>query len=293
MTATEPAMGGDGATSDTVLPDRSSVLAMAAALRTSLRFHKQMGVESYPLIPGLAPHPKKGRASPAPKESGRPAPPAAAPPLRREQSQPWTEEASGKQLVAYARDIEACRMCPLASARQGLVLGRGAVGSPLLVVGDYSSQESGFSAETLFGAAEDTMLWNMMRAIGLTEADVYVTNTIKCCPESTGLLEIESVHRCREHLLREIELVRPRVICAMGEWAVRSVLGSEESVFRLRGRFHRLGADKDAAGPFQVVVTFHPRFLLKNEELKKAAWQDLQMIQRRLRASSTKQEAPL
>ncbi len=178
-------------------------------------------------------------------------------------------------------------MCPLASARQGLVPGRGAVGSPLLVVGDYSGQESGFSADTLFGAAEDTMLRNMMRAIGLTEEDVYVTNTIKCCPESAELLEIESVHRCREHLLREIELVRPQVICAMGEWAVRSVLGSEESVFRLRGRFHRFGTDNDAADPLQVAVTFHPRFLLKNEGLKKAAWQDLQMIQRRLRASYT------
>jgi DNA polymerase len=244
-----------------------------------------MGVESYPLIPELAPSPKKGKATPEPKESSRPALPAAALPLRREQSQPWSKEASGEQLVAYRRDIEACRMCTLASARQGLVLGRGAVGSPLLVVGDYSGQESGFSADTLFGVAEDTMLWNMMRAIGLTEADVYVTNTIKCCPESAELLDFESVHRCRGHLLREIELVRPRIICVMGEWAVRSVLGSEESVFRLRGRFHRYGTDKDAADPLQVVVTFHPRFLLKNEELKKAAWQDLQMIQRRLRAS--------
>ncbi|WP_319586898.1 uracil-DNA glycosylase [uncultured Desulfobulbus sp.] len=285
MTATEPTMGGDDPTPDTVVPDRSSVLAMAAALRTFLRFHEQMGVESYPLIPELAPWPKKGKATPGPKKSARPALPATPPPLCREQSQPWTKEASGEQLVADRRDIEGCQMCSLAAVRQGLVLGRGAVGSPLLVVGDYSGQESGFSVDTMFGVAEDTMLWNMMRAIGLTEADVYVTNTIKCCPESAELLDVESVHRCRGHLLREIELVRPRIICVMGEWAVRSVLGSEESVFRLRGRFHRYGTDNDATDPLQVAVTFHPRFLLKNEELKKAAWQDLQMIQRRLRAS--------
>jgi DNA polymerase len=170
----------------------------------------------------------------------------------------------------------------LSAARQGVVPGFGRSGALLLVVGDYSWQQEPFSATVCFGEAEDPMLWNMMRAIGLTPAEVYVTNAVKCCPLSGEVPTDDCLRSCRAHLIREIERVQPRVVCAMGDLAARTLLGGEEPVLRLRGRFHTLRASGDGSEPLPLMVTLHPRFLLKNAEMKKAAWQDLQMIQRLL-----------
>jgi len=109
-----------------------------------------------------------------------------------------------------------------------------------------------------------------------------VTNTIKCCPQTAQQPDRESEQHCLAHLRREIELLRPRIICAMGEVAARAVLGSSEPVLRLRGRFHPYKYSGDAGESTQVMVTFHPRFLLQYGDMKKAAWKDLQMVQRQL-----------
>jgi len=280
----DPKAGGDDAARATPPPDRSAVLDLAAALRTTLRFHQQLGVDRYPLSPGFTegvrpPGDKPGPPKPAVlKPTEEPSP-------ERNRSRPVDREMLAAQMQALREDIAACRLCSLVEARQGVVAGIGAAGVPLLVVGDYSGQEAGFSATVLFGAAEDAMLGNMMRAIGLTPEQVYVTNAIKCCPLPAAPPGDECLRLCREHLLREIELVRPRVVCAMGEAAARALVGGRESVVRLRGRFHPLREAGEGGRSLQVMVTFHPRLLLKNAELKKATWQDLQMIQRLLRTA--------
>lgn len=277
----EPQTDGDGTARDPVFLDRCAVLSLAGALRTCLHFHQQMGIEHYPLTPELRQclHPKSGKSES--KHRTAPQPPVG-PPVRPAPARPVPRGDDAAQLLKLQQDVADCRMCGLVSARQGVVTGSGTAGSSLLVAGDYSCQDAGFSAATLFGTAEDAMLWNMMRAIGLTPEDAYVTNAVKCCPLATELPGDESAQRCRAHLAREIELVRPRVICAMGEAAARLLVGGDESVFRLRGKFHQYRLAGETGGAIPVMVTFHPRFLLKNVELKKAAWQDLQMIQRLL-----------
>jgi len=174
---------GDAMGRERALPDRASVLSMAADLRRSLQFHAAMGIASYPLPPARREAPQCEVATPA-----RTKPVSAAPGLAvsshstGERVQPWDRQETERKLVVLQKDVEACRKCSLASVRQGVILGQGAVGASLLVVGDYCGQENGFSTETLFGADEDVMLWNMMRAIGLAPSDVYVTNAVKCCP---------------------------------------------------------------------------------------------------------------
>lgn len=262
-------------------PARSAVLAFASCIRTWLRFHQQSGIEYYPLIPGLQQiltrkQEKPGTAGCLERE------PQPLSPLRADKALPLRTVALADQPASVQRDIEDCRGCALSAARQGQVLGVGTVTARLLIIGDYSSQGAEFSAATLFGTTEDAMLWNMMRAIGLTPAEVYVTNTVKCCPQPALQPGAESEERCRVYLRREIELVRPRLICAMGEAAAHAVLGGSEPVVRLRGRFHAYQCGGETGHRIPVMVTFHPRFLLKCAEMKKAAWQDLQMIQRRL-----------
>ena len=257
-------------------------MALAADIRTCLRFHHQLGVEYYPLTPQLQRClAKKGEQPDTAACAQKVLQPC--PPSHPKKSLPANSAVTAEQLVLLHRDIEDCRLCTLASARQGQVTGAGTIASRLLLIGDYSSQEVGFSATALFGAAEDAMLWNMMRAIGLGPEDVYVTNTVKCCPRAAQQPEQESEQRCLSYLRREIELVRPRIICAMGEVAARSILGGSEPVARLRGRFHRYQYGGEESDPVQVMVTFHPRFLLEHGDMKKAVWQDLQMIQRQLR----------
>ncbi|MBV5318550.1 MAG: uracil-DNA glycosylase [Desulfobulbaceae bacterium] len=270
----------DYAQSVVAKPDRAAVVAIAAGIRTCLQFHQQLGIKQYPLTPDL--QQCLARKQPHAKEILRPQAPQPLPLTRPEKTPPIGTAALAEQFTALHREIEVCRLCTLATSRQGQVIGGGTIASRLLIIGDYSSQTTGFSTTNLFGAAEDAMLWNMMRAIGLSPEEVYVTNTVKCCPLPTGPPETEQELRCLAYLRREIELIGPRIICAMGESAARSVLEGNEPVARLRGRFHRYRYSKEGADPIQIMVTFHPRFLLECADMKKAAWLDLQAIQRLL-----------
>jgi DNA polymerase len=285
LTADKTTDGDDNDQALHLRPNRSSVLALASGIRTCLRLHQQLGVVNYPRTPGLQQFLVKKTPPPAPGGYRHKVPHAGSPPRKEQQSSPaYKSVVPADQFATVHRDIGNCRLCPLASARQGQVIGSGDPAARLLIVGDYCSQQNGFLTDTLFSSAEDAMLWNMMRAIGLVPQQVYVTNTIKCCPLADRQPAIESEQQCRAYLRREIELVRPRIICAMGEVAARSVLGAGEPLFRLRGRFHPYPL-KGEGYRIQVMVTFHPRFLLANADFKKTAWQDLQMIQRQLQMS--------
>ena len=188
---------------------------------------------------------------------------------------------SGPALLSVLqKEVGQCTLCRLASGRQGTVPGRGSAGSDLMVVGDWSAREQGGDPEILFGPDEDIMLWKMMEAIGLVPDNVYVTNILKCCPGAGQVPDQECLESCFSYLVREIGAVRPRLICAMGDLAVRMLVGSQETLFRLRGRFAIY--QYQATDPIPVMPTFHPRYLLHNPEMKKATWKDLQAIRRRL-----------
>lgn len=263
------------------LADRPALADFALSLQTYLRFHQLLGIDRYPRLSARL----KLRETQAGQILGevhvsRPQPPQqldASASLR-----PSLAEENPGRMAELHQEVQACRQCALASNRQGIVLGAGVEHARLLVIGDYSRQQSEFSAAVLFGEAEDTMLWNMMRAIGLRPEEVFVTNGVKCCPTPSLIPERASEQSCAAHLRQEIARVRPTIICAMGEAAARMVLGTSEPVIRLRGRFHFYGSGKDAENGIPVMVTFHPHFLLQHGDMKKAAWQDLQMIQRRL-----------
>ena len=275
-------IGYDTSSTNKELPDRFAAIALASGIRTSLLLHQQLGIEWYPLLPALrqALAEKRGKKSVPGSIKMKP---SFSPPLPPKKSSPLGTTSSAHQLASLHRDIQSCQLCALPTTCQRQVLGTntGAT-SRLLIIGDYSRQEIEFSATTLFGAAEDPLLWNMMRAINLTPADVSVTNVIKCCPQAAGQPEEENEQRCPAYLYREIELVRPQIICAMGKTAACALLKSTEPVARLRGKFHLYKIGGRANGGIPVMVTFHPRALLECPDLKKATWHDLQLIQRQL-----------
>lgn len=244
-------------------------------IRSRIRFHRAMGIEEYPRNAGVqrfmeltdreivAPRNKREKAA------VHPALPHGA-----------GVEPAGTILRALRQEIASCSGCRLAADRLGTVPGRGRSGCRLMVVGDWSAQDETFTGELLFGPEEDVMLWKMMAAIGLEPQEVYATNCIKCCPGGGSSPDRDCETICFSFVSREIALLRPTVICAMGDIAARMLTGRQDPLFRLRGRF--LGYRHDPAVSVAIMPTFHPRFLLRNPDMKKAAWSDLQAIKRRL-----------
>lgn len=257
---------------------------LALALRARLLFHLQCGIRSYPRI-ALS----ERRVAAVEAEAGGVDSSARA-------RKPEAARGARVSLEAVHAAVRACEGCSLAEYSFGRVVGVGKARARLLVVGDYALRQDGQTppspadaTETAslpgpcFGMEEDALFWKMMRAIQLRPGDVYVTNALKCFMAPGQGAEPAFLDACREHLLREIAAVQPQLICAMGEHAAQVLLGRKEAVARLRGSVHPLQIGGGTMARHAVMVTYHPRFLLRVEEMKKAAWQDLQHMREVLR----------
>lgn len=264
--------------------DQASAVALATALRACLHLHRQMGIDRYPLTPALWSflQPRRPVASGAPVVKGKV---SATPPARPTAPRPPAQPApvapplpANDHLDAVQSEIKGCRLCPLGEAALRRP-GQGPLGAPLLVLGDYCAAappEEGL----VFGVEEDALLWKMMQAIGLGPDSVYRTNVCKCpCTEAE---QAQGEQACLGYLQREVALVQPRIVLAMGALAARAALGREVSLLRVRGRLHPSRFVDQAGQPIMVMVSFHPRSLLAQPAMKKAAWQDLQAVQRHL-----------
>jgi DNA polymerase len=266
-----------GKVKEVVQLDRDALFSTLQDLRQQLRFQQALGISVFPLNDDVRRFLKlteipAGKGVPTMVRTGT----QRTSPLSRPE-----EKVSGPAVLAVLqKEVAQCTLCRLAAGRQGTFPGRGSAGSQLMVVGDWSSQEQGGNPEILFGPDEDSMLWKMMEAIALRPEEVYVTNILKCCPGVDQVPDQECLESCFSYLVREIVAVRPRLICAMGDLAVRMLVGSRETLFRLRGRFATYRYQ--STGPIPVMPTFHPRYLFANPEMKKATWNDLQAIRRRL-----------
>lgn len=270
--------------------------ALARALRARLLLHRDCGIVEYPVVapPRLGP---KAQTCPDPGMVSAPGATLRSPGLPAGKTGPpkgpqpgaWAcgpEQAAvvPEQLRGLQAEVLACRRCPLAAARR--VPGQGRVGAAFMVVGDFAVlPPQGQQEQPLcFGLEEDVMLWNMMgNVLHLGPESVYVSNVLKCPPAPGQVPADLCLQQCRAHLLAEIALLRPALICAMGELAARTLLATKEPVARLRGgRAHALKIGDGAMSALPVMVTYHPRFLLQQPLLKRAALEDLQAMQARL-----------
>jgi DNA polymerase len=116
------------------------------------------------------------------------------------------------------------------------------------------------------------LLTRIIEAIGLHREQVYILNVLKCRPPHNRNPLPDEVAACRPILQAQLDCLRPRVICALGTFAAQVLLQTEEKISRLRGRFHLLG-------DIQVMPTYHPAYLLRNPQAKRAVWDDMQCIQ--------------
>jgi len=173
------------------------------------------------------------------------------------------------ELPVLARMVSECTRCSLSKGRTKTVFGTGSLDADWMFVGEAPGREEDRRGEPFVGRAGQ-LLDSILFAIGLERDDVYIANVLKCRPPDNRDPMGEEVVQCEPYLHRQIELVQPRIIIAMGRFAAQSLLRSTEAIGRLRGQEHSW---RESGIP--LVVTYHPAYLLRSPEQKAKVWDDL------------------
>jgi len=178
----------------------------------------------------------------------------------------------------FAADVEACTACGLCRARNKVVPGVGDMRAQWMLIGEAPGAEEDARGEPFVGQA-GKLLDNMLAALGMNRREnVYIANVLKCRPPGNRTPVPVEVDACRPYLERQIALIRPQLIVALGKSAASLLLGTDASIASLRGRVHRV---RDVP----LVVTYHPAYLLRSLPEKAKAWEDLLFARRTLAAS--------
>ena len=181
--------------------------------------------------------------------------------------------------------VAGCTDCPLHAARKKTVFGVGDEAADWLFVGEGPGAEEDAQGEPFVGQA-GKLLDNMLAAIGLKRgANAYIANVIKCRPPGNRNPEPHEALQCEPYLHRQIELIRPKLIIALGRVAAANLLASEASVASMRGKIHRYRG-------IPLIVTYHPAYLLRNLTDKAKAWEDLLFAVRTMEVLRKGAEAP-
>lgn len=276
-------MSGDG--QEGAVPDTSFVPQLDARQRAMLA---EMGVRVWaPRAEAAVVAPAPGATPPAPV----PAPAARAPapvarPVGAAPAPTLTPVAEGGTPAARPPGVEhmdwpalqaavaGCQACGLCRSRQNTVFGVGDTGADWMVIGEAPGENEDRQGEPFVGAAGQ-LLDNMLRAVGRSREargeagrGIYIANVLKCRPPANRNPLPDEVAQCEPFLARQVALVRPKIILAMGRFAVQSILKTDEPIGRLRGRVHRYEG-------VPVIVTYHPAYLLRTPGDKAKAWADL------------------
>lgn len=179
---------------------------------------------------------------------------------------------SGAAFIALREEVLGCTLCRLAEGRTTVVFGEGDSQADLLVVGEAPGYEEDRSGRPFVGPA-GKLLDKMLAAIGFRRDEVFICNVLKCRPPNNRDPVVDEVAACRPYLRKQVELVAPKAICAFGRFAAQTLLASELSLTRLRGVEHVFMG-------IPVIVTYHPAALLRNQQWKRPAWEDLKLLRR-------------
>src|SRR5690348_10262148 len=177
----------------------------------------------------------------------------------------------------FAADVRACTACGLCRSRRQAVPGVGDTRAEWMFVGEAPGAEEDARGEPFVGQA-GRLLDNMLAALGMERArNVYIANVLKCRPPGNRTPEPGEVDACRPYLDRQVALIRPKLIVALGRSAATTLLGVDATIASLRGRVHRYQG-------LPLIVTYHPAYLLRNLPDKAKAWEDLCLARATLRA---------
>ncbi|ABI55906.1 uracil-DNA glycosylase [Alkalilimnicola ehrlichii MLHE-1] len=260
---------------------------MGDAGRDARRYQRlrQMGVDLYVPRPGAGPQVADAvPAGPDPVRDGAPEPgpapadvvtaPPAAEPAAASEADPTSGDVARLNWAALEDRVAGCRLCGLCEGRRNTVFGVGSRQADLVLVGEGPGAEEDKRGEPFVGQA-GRLLDRMLAAIGLDRSRVYICNVVKCRPPRNRDPRPEEVAACRPYLERQLTLLEPRLIVALGRVSAHQLLNVTTPLGRLRGGLHRY-----APVDVPLLATYHPAYLLRNPADKARAWEDLKRIRR-------------
>lgn len=183
-------------------------------------------------------------------------------------------------LEQVAGEVRACTRCPLHARRSLAVPGEGNLISDVLLVGEGPGAREDATGRPFVGPAGQ-LLDELLGTIGWQRGDVFITNVVKCRPPGNRDPNPDEVGCCEPYLKRQVALIKPKIILAVGRIAAQNLLKTDTRIGALRGRVHRYA---DTGIP--LVVTYHPAYLLRSPLEKRKAWDDLQLAARTLGAAA-------
>ena len=186
-------------------------------------------------------------------------------------SVPLPEQGEAIMTLDHIReDLGECTRCKLAGSRTRIVFGSGNPNADLMFVGEAPGSEEDRQGLPFVGRAGQ-LLTRIVESIGLSRDDVYICNVLKCRPPKNRNPEVDEVETCSPFLRRQLQAVRPKIVCCLGTFAAQTMLGMKIPISKLRGRFHEIEG-------VQFIATFHPAYLLRNPEKKRDVWEDMKQI---------------
>jgi uracil-DNA glycosylase family 4 len=244
-----------------------------SAVRARIGYFRDLGVFDFyrrPSPPGendtIAVTEEDSTAAPAAPET--PLKPTPAPELLEPRS-PTAPKDRAAALEAIRNDIGDCTRCALHKGRHNIVFGDGDANARLMFIGEGPGADEDAQGLPFVGRAGQ-LLNNMINAMGLRRDQVYIANIVKCRPPQNRVPELDEANTCAPFLFRQIDVIQPEVIVALGATAATYLLGGRSPLAALRGRIHHARGSK-------LIITYHPAYLLRDPRQKKEAWADLQL----------------
>jgi len=185
------------------------------------------------------------------------------------------EAYQAKTLKELRAAIGDCHRCKLWSGRTHLVFGVGNPKAQVMFVGEGPGRDEDLQGEPFVGRAGQLLTDIITKGMGLRREDVYIANVIKCRPPDNRNPEPDEVDSCEPFLVKQIEIIRPRIIVGLGKFAVQTLLKSKVPISKLRGNWH------DYHG-IRFMPTFHPAYLLRNPGEKRLVWEDIKKVLKEL-----------
>lgn len=248
-------------------------------MNRQLQYLEAMGVQAWALRSGAAPA-VKVEAQTLPQEVAREQEEVVARPVEVPRAEiPLRSDVSEYDWETLQARVSECTLCELHSSRTQTVFGVGNRSADWLVIGEAPGRDEDQQGEPFVGRAGQ-LLNAMLQAIGLRREQVYIANILKCRPPNNRDPKPEEVVCCEPYLMRQIELIKPRLILAVGRIAAQNLLKTETPIGKLRGQVHPF---RDTGIP--LIATYHPAYLLRSPAEKRKAWQDLQLAVKTLAES--------
>ncbi len=194
--------------------------------------------------------------------------------IRTSQSEVLYEDRTSA-LTELEQQVKVCHECDLYKTRRNIVFGEGNPNAALLFIGEAPGLEEDIQGKPFVGRAGQ-LLTKIIKAIEMRREDVYIANCLKCRPPKNRTPYPSEIVACRNYLIQQVNIIKPKVICCLGRPAAQTLLMNDSPISKMRGKFY------DYHG-IRVMPTFHPAYLLRNPAEKRLVWEDMKKVRDELR----------